>query len=119
MNEPVALIHHATTVAWQGRPPKYQTEGTTRPSSLFYDFSCKEQTEPIRVMGRDCSDVPFSSQPGSSQSQRCDDPMEMVDRAFWQSTPTTLQELREGTDSEKEMLHRTARVLQFLVVFSS
>jgi hypothetical protein len=70
------------------------------------------------------SDDLFPSQPastsGSSQSQsgRGDDGSEeTVERAFWQSTPTELQELREGTDREKEKeeWHREAGELQLTV----
>jgi hypothetical protein len=57
-------------------------------------------------MVRNASDFLSSSQPGSSQPQR-DDP-EMMERAFWQSTPTALQELRQGSEKEKEW-HRVAR----------
>ena len=45
-------------------------------------------------MARDLAHL-YSSQPDSSQSngnEAC------IDRAFWQSTPTALEQLREGTD---------------------
>ncbi|KAI0254583.1 hypothetical protein BJV78DRAFT_1280153 [Lactifluus subvellereus] len=64
-------------------------------------------------MVRDVSDFLSSSQPGSSQSQ-CDGPEEMTERAFWQSTPTALQELREGTEKEKEEWHRLGAAREFL-----
>jgi len=43
-----------------------------------------------------------SSQPNSSQSS-CDNARDeegAVERAFWQSTPTALEELRQGTEDE-------------------
>jgi hypothetical protein len=68
------------------------------------------------IMARNVSDVLFSSLPGSSQSQCCDD-SEMVERAFWQSTPTVLQELRQGMEEEEEW-HRAAREFQLLLLLS-
>ena len=47
-------------------------------------------------MAREVSHGLWSSQPRSSQSQRDDDPEETTERAFWQSTPTALQELISG-----------------------
>ncbi|KAI0295685.1 hypothetical protein BC826DRAFT_968287 [Russula brevipes] len=44
----------------------------------------------------------YSSQPSSSQSRPDDD--DEVDRAFWQSTPTCLEELRQRTDGECPLL---------------
>ncbi|KAI0292037.1 hypothetical protein BC826DRAFT_1105751 [Russula brevipes] len=44
----------------------------------------------------------YSSQPSSSQSRPDDD--DEVDRAFWQSTPTCLEELRQRTDDECPLL---------------
>jgi hypothetical protein len=39
----------------------------------------------------------YSLQPSSSQFPRDE---EAVERAFWQSTPTALEELRQGTEDE-------------------
>jgi hypothetical protein len=47
----------------------------------------------------------YSLQPSSSQLPRDE---EAVSRAFWQSTPTALEELREGTDDE---CHQTGAFL--------
>jgi|SRR5712672_2175856 len=64
-------------------------------------------------MARDFSYL-GSSQPNSSQSS-CDNARDeegAVERAFWQSTPTALEQLRRGADDE---CHQTrARALLFL-----
>ena len=39
----------------------------------------------------------YSSQPSTSQLPRDE---EAVERAFWESTPTALEELRQGTEDE-------------------
>lgn len=58
----------------------------------------------------------YSLQPSSSQFPRDE---EGVERAFWQSTPTALEELREGTEDES---NRTgaflSRPLQLRTTFS-
>lgn len=50
----------------------------------------------------------YSLQPSSSQFPRDE---EAVERAFWQSTPTALEELRQGTEDE---CHRAGAFLSRL-----
>lgn len=52
----------------------------------------------------------YSSQPGSSQFPPDE---EVVERAFWQGTPTVLEELRQGTDDE---CHQAGAFLSRLII---
>jgi hypothetical protein len=81
---------------------KRNDEFTNGPPRPLYSFL--PPPLPAMVRARDLS-LLFSSQPSSSQNP-CDE--EAVERAFWQSTPTALEELKKGTDDES---HQAGAIL--------
>lgn len=78
----LSFVHEATKTRRSGAPlsPSFALFPSAR---LF-----------LHIMARDLA-YTYSSQPNSSQSNGNE---ASIDRAFWQSTPTALEQLREVTD---------------------